>query len=184
MQKGILGVFLFSMETELNSIIEDGGKYEVVFTDENLSSGKINKQDFLWDVKKIGESHFSIIKDNKSFIAEVLKADYAEKAFFLKVNGKRVKIVVEDQYDELLKKLGMDDLVSSKIDKMLAPMPGLVLSIKAAIGQQVEKGDQLLVLEAMKMENVLKSPTDGVIKTIMINTGEAVEKNQLLVEFQ
>lgn len=172
------------MEMELNSIVENGASYKVAFTKGKLSSGKLNGKEFTWDVQKIDGKHFSIIKDNKSFIAEILKADYAQKSFFLKVNGKKVKLKVEDQYDELLKKLGMEDLTSSKIDKLMAPMPGLVLNIKVEIGQSVGKGDQLLVLEAMKMENVLKSPTDGIIKNIAVDQGDAVEKYQLLIEFE
>ena len=62
-------------------------------------------------------------------------------------------------------------------------MPGMVLNILVTEGQEVKKGDALIVLEAMKMENILKSPTDGVIKKIAINKGVAVEKNQLLIQF-
>ena len=62
-------------------------------------------------------------------------------------------------------------------------MPGMVLNILVAEGQEVKKGEALIILEAMKMENILKSPTDGVIKKIAINKGVAVEKNQILIQF-
>ena len=62
-------------------------------------------------------------------------------------------------------------------------MPGMVLNILVNEGDTIKKGDPLIVLEAMKMENILKSPTDGVIKKIPINKGVAVEKNQLLIQF-
>lgn len=172
------------MEVELKSITEEGNSYKIAFSGSTMDSGKINGKEFSWDVRKIDEKHYSIVKDKRSYVAEVLKADFKEKSFFLKVNGKKVKIKVEDQYDELLKKLGMEDLAASKVDKMIAPMPGLVLKIKIEIGQQVEKDDPVLVLEAMKMENVLKSPTAGVIKSILVKQGNAVEKNQLLIEFE
>ncbi len=67
--------------------------------------------------------------------------------------------------------------------KLAAKMPGMVLNILVDEGQEVKKGDALIVLEAMKMENILKSPVDGVIKKIAINKGVAVEKNQLLIQF-
>lgn len=169
---------------ELNSIVEEGESYKIAFSDAGFSKGRINAKDFVWDVQKIDEKHFSIIKDKRSYVAEILKADYSEKAFFLKVNGKKLKLKVEDQYDQLLKKLGMEDLASSKVDKLIAPMPGLVLNIKIKVGQTVGKDEQLIVLEAMKMENILKSPTEGTIKNIAVNQGDAVEKNQLLVEFE
>ena len=62
-------------------------------------------------------------------------------------------------------------------------MPGMVLNILVTEGQDIKKGDPLIVLEAMKMENVLKSPTDGIVKKINVNKGIAVEKNQVLIQF-
>ena len=62
-------------------------------------------------------------------------------------------------------------------------MPGLVLSIKVAAEQVVNKGDALLILEAMKMENVIKSPIDGVIKQVVVSEKQAVDKNQPLILF-
>jgi biotin carboxyl carrier protein len=61
-------------------------------------------------------------------------------------------------------------------------MPGLVVNILVAEGDTIAKGDALLVLEAMKMENIIKSPGEGVVKKININKGQAVEKNQVLIE--
>ena len=59
----------------------------------------------------------------------------------------------------------------------------MVLNILVGEGQAVKKGDSLLVLEAMKMENILKSPADGIIKKVVATKGTAVEKNQLLIQF-
>jgi len=63
-----------------------------------------------------------------------------------------------------------------------APMPGLVLRIQVEAGQQVEKGQALLVLEAMKMENVLKAPASGVVAEIKAVAGAAVEKGEVLIQ--
>jgi len=65
-----------------------------------------------------------------------------------------------------------------------APMPGLVLDVLVESGQTITKGDQLLILEAMKMENVLKAAGDGVVKSIEIKKGNTVEKGQILVEME
>jgi biotin carboxyl carrier protein len=62
-------------------------------------------------------------------------------------------------------------------------MPGMVLNVLVNEGQTVKKGDALLVLEAMKMENILKSPAEGTIKKITAVKGTAVEKNQILIQF-
>ncbi|MCY1515396.1 Glutaconyl-CoA decarboxylase subunit gamma [compost metagenome] len=58
-----------------------------------------------------------------------------------------------------------------------------MLSVFVAAGDEVKKGDNLLVLEAMKMENMIKSPTDGLVKKVAIQQGEKVEKNEILIEF-
>jgi len=63
-------------------------------------------------------------------------------------------------------------------------MPGLVLSIDVKVGQSIKANETLVVLEAMKMENVLKAPTDVTVKSIEVEQGQAVEKNQLLIEFE
>ena len=88
---------------------------------------------------------------------------------------------VEDEYDQLLHKLGMDKALTKKVNELKAPMPGLVLRILVEEGQAIKQGDSLLVLEAMKMENVLKSMGDGVIKQLKVKAGDKVEKNQLLI---
>ena len=63
-------------------------------------------------------------------------------------------------------------------------MPGRVLDIMLSAGSSVVKGDGVLILEAMKMENVIKSPADGVIKKIAVVKDQAVEKNEVLVELE
>ena len=62
-------------------------------------------------------------------------------------------------------------------------MPGVVVDIVVGVGDSVVKDDPLVVLEAMKMENMLKSPSDGVVKSINIKKGDTVEKNRILINF-
>lgn len=137
-----------------------------------------------WDIIEVSEGSFSIIQNHKSYNAEVLHANYAEKKFDIRVNGNNYQIEVKDRFDELLHSLGMDNLANAKVKDVKAPMPGLVLDILTAVGQEIQKDEPILILEAMKMENVLKSPTDGVIKSIQAVKGSAVEKNQILISFE
>lgn len=150
----------------------------------DANSGLFNDERFNWDVIKVKENTYHIIKDNQSYNLEVLNINTAEKSFFIKVDGIKYKMSTKDKYDELLHSLGMDNLASAKVSDLKAPMPGLVLDVSVKGGQQVSKGDALLILEAMKMENVIKSPTDGVIKSISVNKGETVVKNQLILNFE
>ncbi|HNH66215.1 MAG TPA: biotin/lipoyl-binding protein, partial [Bacteroidia bacterium] len=71
---------------------------------------------------------------------------------------------------------------AQKVNDLKAPMPGLVLDILVSEGQTIQKGDSLLVLEAMKMENNLKAINDAVVKKINVSKGDKVEKNTVLIE--
>jgi biotin carboxyl carrier protein len=113
----------------------------------------------------------------------VVKVNTEEKTLLLKVNAVKYLLQVKDKYDELLQNLGLDNLSTKKINDVKAPMPGMVLNILVKEGDTVKKGDALLVLEAMKMENILKSPNDGTIRKVVAVKGTAVEKSQLLIQF-
>ena len=90
---------------------------------------------------------------------------------------------MKDQYDNLLQRLGLDNINSIKLTDLKAPMPGMVLKIMVASGQEVKKGDSLLVLEAMKMENIIKSPADLTIKSVQVKITDKVEKGQVMIKF-
>lgn len=160
--------------------VNDHFQFDMDFVQEVL---QVNNQPIDFDLLKTGPQSSHIIHDNKSYTVEVVDFDKAEKLAHIKVNGNVYQVQVTTQLDLLLKQLGMDNLSSNKILQIKAPMPGLVLNVLVSEGTEVKKGDNLLVLEAMKMENMIKSPTDGVIKKIEVKQGDKVEKNELLVVF-
>jgi biotin carboxyl carrier protein len=79
--------------------------------------------------------------------------------------------------------MGMNAAGSGILKEIKAPMPGLILDLKVAPGDVVKKGDVVLILEAMKMENSIKSPGDGVVKEVKVSLKQSVEKNQVLIQF-
>lgn len=143
----------------------------------------LNGKEMNPDMLEIKPGFFNIILNNQSYNAEVIRHDLKEKIFHIRVNGNVYRIQARDQYDELLHELGMDNMKSKKAADLKAPMPGLVVEVSVSEGMEVKQGDRIIVLEAMKMENVLKAPSDAVIKKINVNKGNAVEKNQVLVTF-
>ncbi len=143
----------------------------------------LNGEPFAWDLAKLNDRTFHIIRNDRSFTAEVLDMNAAEKTVRLNVNGHIHEINLKDRFDLLLEKMGIDNAATAKVSHLKAPMPGLVVGVNVQPGDVVQKGDSLFILEAMKMENVLKAPTDATIKTIRSQTGDRVEKGQVLVEF-
>jgi biotin carboxyl carrier protein len=154
--------------------------FTIEHTDDKLL---VNGNALNWDVVNLNNGHFHILNEGKSYQAEIIKADAITKSVTLKINNNRYTVEVKDKFDLLLEKMGMSSATANKVNNIKAPMPGLIINLKVAEGDTVKAGDQLLILEAMKMENILKSPGDGVIKKIKVKKGDSVEKNQVLIEF-
>lgn len=134
------------------------------------------------DILKISNNQYSIIKDNRSFEVEVVAQE--GKNFKLLINGNEYESSVKDDLDLLLDKMGISASNVVIANDLKSPMPGLVLDIKVKVGQTVAEGEGIIVLEAMKMENVLKAPAEVIIKSISVEKGQNVEKNTILVEFE
>ena len=101
----------------------------------------------------------------------------------LLMNQKKVNVKISTPLDELLHSMGLDNALEVKISHLASPMPGLVIKSLVKAGDTVEKGDPLIVLEAMKMENVLKAPSALTIEKVNVTNGQAVEKGAVLIQF-
>lgn len=156
--------------------------YKIIIdeTEINLTADQAQNLDLI----ETKENSFHILQDNRSFAINLLHKNSADKTMTVEVNGNKYEVKIEDEYDQLVKKMGLSVGGTQVMKNVKAPMPGLILDILAKPGQTVEKGDQLLILEAMKMENVLKAEGEGVIKSIEIQKGNAVEKGQILIEME
>jgi len=136
-----------------------------------------------WDVVKISNQYFHILIKNKSYRAEVIKADHIAKSFVLKINGQYYSVALKDKFDILLEKMGLNNGVGGKANNVKAPMPGLIVDLRVKPGDHVKPGDALLILEAMKMENMIKATAESVVASVKVAKGDSVEKNQVLIEF-
>jgi biotin carboxyl carrier protein len=132
---------------------------------------------------QLTDGHLHLIYNHKSYRAEIVSEPADDKTLTVKINGRLYTVVVEDQFDRLLKEMGLNGGAGKLALEIKAPMPGMVLSVNVSEGQEIKKGDSLLVLEAMKMENMLKATTDGIVKKIFSSKGDKVEKGQVLIEF-
>jgi len=159
-------------------------EYAVDFKQNGQLTGKIEGEDFNLDIFKNNEHSFHLIKDHKSYNVEIVEINSEEKKVSLVINGVPYSGQAFSEMDLLLKEMGMDNLSTKKLKELKAPMPGLVLDISVKEGDEVNKGDKLVVLEAMKMENNLKAESGGKVKSISCSKGQAVEKNAVLIVFE
>lgn len=164
-----------------NVIYNENKAHEIELKDNKII---IDGQNADIDLVHIYKEKYHIIDNNESFNIEVVRADFQNKTFEIKVNDTIYPIQLEDELDMLLEKMGMSAVGSNTMDNVKAPMPGLVLRITVEVGQEVNKGDNLIVLEAMKMENIIKATGTGKVKNILVTEKQAVEKNQLLIEME
>ena len=100
---------------------------------------------------------YHILQNNSSFKAEVLNSDFNNKTYSVLVNSNTYEVKIANNLDQLISKMGFSQGTNKQINKIKAPMPGLILDVMVKEGQTVQEDDALLILEAMKMENVIVS---------------------------
>lgn len=136
------------------------------------------------DVVKLKGKKYHLIEEHKSFQGEVVNSNFNSREYSVKINGSVYDISISNQLDQLIKEMGFSTGSSKNVKQVKAPMPGVVLEVNVAVGQTVSEDDALLVLEAMKMESTIVSPSNGVVKAIGIQSGDTVEKGHMLIEFE
>lgn len=158
-------------------------KYQLtVNSDSNYQSSDLLGLDM--DSTLVSLNNYHVLKHNKSFAAQVVEGSFEQKQYVVKVNNNTYKVNIQNHLDQLIKQLGFSIGTNKQVNAIKAPMPGLILEISVSVGQEVSENDNLLILEAMKMENNLSSPRAGIIKSISVKKGDTVEKGQLLIEFE
>lgn len=155
----------------------DGKDYSVEIVDEKhvRVNGKLLEVDF---VPVGGQPVYSMIIDGKSHEAYVYPD---EKNWQVLLLGRQYQAEVQDEREKRLRAAAGGDVAAGGEFKLKSPMPGLVVAVPVSEGQEVEKGQVVLVLESMKMQNELKSPKAGVIQRIRVKPGESVEQKQTLL---
>ncbi len=155
----------------------DEQEYQIeILDDRHVRIGDVvHEMDF---VSISGQPVYSLIIDGKSFEAYVYPEDEYWQVLLV---GRQYCVKVVEEREARLNQSRTNPPVSGKEYSLKAPMPGMVISIPVKEGQRVDKGDILLVLESMKMQNELRSPRAGVVTLVRAKTGETVEQKQLLL---
>lgn len=149
--------------------------YEFSFSEEQIDAV---------DMVQRSPVEFNLLKDHRSVNAKLIEADRAAKKLTIEVEGANFDIEIKEELDQMLEKMGFGLASNKHIKEIKAPMPGLVLEIAVAEGQEVNEGEKILILVAMKMENSIIIHTHATIKRIAVSAGQAVEKGQVLVELE
>jgi biotin carboxyl carrier protein len=155
----------------------DNKEYLVEIIDEKhiIINGKSYEVDF---ESVSGQPVYSLIVDGKSHESYVQQGDDNWQVL---LRGRLYPVTVEDEREKRLRAAAGSDVAESGEFHLKAPMPGLVVAIPVEEGQEIKKGQVILILESMKMQNELKSPRDGTIGRIRVKTGESVEQKQTLL---
>lgn len=133
------------------------------------------------EAHSLGESRFLLLVNKESHEVDVRTVSgNGEKIVFMR--GMEIPVTVEDYHLAQIRKRAATAVGPSTERFVRAPMPGLVVAIKVKPGDEITKGQPLVVIEAMKMENIIKAKADGVVKAILVGQGKSVEKSDILLE--
>jgi len=131
------------------------------------------------DFRLIDQQHvYSLLLDTASYEALV---EEREGEYWVFLRGYLFAVRVEDERERRLREASGERHGPAGEVAVKAPMPGLIVAVPVQEGQPVRKGEKLVLLESMKMQNELRAPRDGTVKSIRVKPGQSVEQNQILV---
>jgi biotin carboxyl carrier protein len=158
----------------------NGQEYEVEIVDERHV--RVGDKLLTVDFESVsGQPVYSLILDGKSFESFVYQGD---EDWEVLLRGRQYQVKVEDEREKRLRAAAGGGVAEGGEFHLKAPMPGLVVSVPVEEGQEIAKGQVLLILESMKMQNELKAPRDGTVGRIRVKAGESVEQKQTLLSVQ
>lgn len=152
-------------------------EYEIIIEGEHAIT--VNGERYEIDFQYLdGGGILSLLLNNRSLEAVINEQDDSWEVL---TKGELYTVQVQDERAyRLAQARGTTASVTGEVS-IKSPMPGLIVKVPVAEGETVQKGDQVIILESMKMENELRTPRDGVVSRILVTQGDSVEKDQVLV---
>ena len=158
----------------------NGTEYLIEIVDERHII--VNGKNLTVDFNSVsGQPVYSLLVDGKSFEGFVYPGDAEWEVLLM---GRQFPVVVEDEREKRLRTAAGGSVSEAGEFHLRAPMPGMVVSIPVEENQEIEKGQVILILESMKMQNELKAPRAGTIGRIRVKPGESVDQRQILLSIQ
>lgn len=151
------------------------GTSEFYFTLQELNS---------FEIRSMNHQNYILTIKNVNYKVELLEVNLKASKIKLRINNIKKWVEIKTKVHQEIKNLGYDNSKIIYTDEIKSPMPGLVIDVLVKNGQSVQKGDHLITLEAMKMENILRAQHDGEIDVVNVSSTDKVEKNQTLITFK
>ena len=152
-----------------------------MYNPENITI-RLNKKDYCFSADwEIGQPLLVLNVNEESFI---FQTDRMLSGFILTHSGIKTDVRILSLREANLYKYMPEKVLPDHSKYLLSPMPGLLVSIAVNVGDEVGVGEELAVVEAMKMENILYAETDGVVKHISVKTGDNLAVDQVIIEFE
>lgn len=162
-----MSVYLVNLPgREIPVVFDESGAAAVENVDKPITIHRVNERSYLVCV---GASTFNVVVQPNGGTYDVLLGNNQEK------------VSVETEREQLIKRYAMTGAADNRFYEIHAPMPALVVRVEVAVGEEVREGQGLLILEAMKMENEIRSHQVGRVKEILVTNGKAVDKGELLM---
>ena len=136
------------------------------------------------DIQWEDERFFTLTHRGQEFHGEIVEERLEDRELIVKINHRVFHVKKKGSLDELIAAMGLDKPKVHQLKELEAPMPGRIVSVAVEIGQEIVPGDEVLSLEAMKMENVLKAEGTGRVKEILVTTDDVVDKGAVLISFE
>jgi biotin carboxyl carrier protein len=146
----------------------------------NAETITIDTEKFINEYKAFSGGVLFLRLNGKNYVLNKLSGE--ENLYNISVNGKSYTIECKSELDVIKEKFSGSGAGRKKASNIISPMPGAVVKISVSEGHKVKKGDVLLVLEAMKMENEIKAQESCIVKKILVEEKQSVDKGQLLIE--
>ena len=143
-----------------------------------LTTDQLGQTDII-DLKE-GQAH--LILNRQGYRIDLIELDRVNKTATMVYNGEEYTVEIQEEVEQLVESLGLNVVKNKAVGEVSAPMPGKVLDIMVKEGQAVEEGTPLLILEAMKMENIIKAEGAGVVTEIYSEKGSTVDKGVKLLK--
>ena len=166
------------MSLEIN-VDDQALKLELLKKHGNALKVRVDDVDYIFDLVMVEHGVYSIIFKGKSYNVELVEAGHSKK-YIVNTYKKSYEVEVIDAEAKYMKNRKKSLLEGSE-NSIISPMPGKVVKIPVVIGEEIKRGQTVIIVSAMKMENEYKSTVDGIVKQILVKEGDTVDGDQPLV---